>query len=130
MEIELKDVIHFYIGQKANVYQNGIEQLTNDKTITGVGYNTVGVLYVSINYSGYSTLYNDIKPILRPLSDMTEKEKDEFSEYQIEKFGEDFHNEMYDISQFLFLLKQGFDIFGLIESHQAIDKTQLEFTKP
>lgn len=33
MELELKDLIHLYIGQKARVYQNDIEIL-NDYTIT------------------------------------------------------------------------------------------------
>lgn len=138
MKIELKDVIHLYIGQKAKVFQNDVEQPYRDNTITGIAYNRVGVLYVSINYSGVSTLYNDIKLILRPLSDITNDECIRLSKVQYEAKNDRNHlilgrgivNEIMNDTwggshkTFMYFIENGFDIFGLIESNQAIDKTK------
>lgn len=72
---------------------------------------------------------DELKPILRPLSDMTledgkyfgiedEKELGEWK-YDFGYFGvlppDDFH----------YLLSRGFDLFGLIDAGLAIDKTKL-----
>lgn len=122
MKTQLKDVLHFYLGCKCIVKLYDTEYRG---IFLGLNY---PFLYIQVASDKAPTKHRidkiDFKPILRPLSDMTDIEKDEFSEHQIDNFGEDFHNEMYDISQFLFLLKQGFDIFGLISSGQAIDKTK------
>lgn len=67
-----------------------------------------------------------VKPILRPLSDMTDAEKnnqiwDTIPEYT------DFQGLVKHISPvFLWLISQHFDLFGWIEAGLAIDKTKLK----
>lgn len=63
-----------------------------------------------------------IKPILRPLSDMTEDEKEKWDNMRLEDF--EYSTELLAANETLYLLKQGFDLFGLIESGLAIDKTK------
>ena len=109
MKTELKDVIHLYLGQLAL-----IGNLEKTASITDK------IQVFTIDKFNHDKIL--CRPILRKLTDMKEDEKDEFSEHQIEMFGDDFNTEMYDIEQFLFLLKSGFDLFGLIASGQAIDR--------
>jgi len=75
------------------------------------------------------------KPILRPLSDMTEGEHSDFENIS---FSEDTKNWEYDeelkmsigesteFNRFAYLLSKHFDLFGLIEAGLAIDKTTLK----
>jgi tyrosyl-tRNA synthetase len=55
----------------------------------------------------------EIKPILRPLSSMTEEHKKFYG-----------GRKEFDALEFAYLLKQGYDFFELIESGQAIDATK------
>jgi hypothetical protein len=69
-----------------------------------------------------------IMPILRPLSDMTEEEKkllkwEHSSPRLLAWFKED--NVGMTAKEFIYLLKQGFDLFGLIEEGLALDRTKL-----
>lgn len=66
---------------------------------------------------------NRIKPILRPLSDMTEEEE---AEYLQIVFSHEHSNTMRNLSKdaegVKYLLSKGFDLFGLIEEGLAIGK--------
>ena len=70
-------------------------------------------------------IYSDIKPILRPLSDLTNEFKYDFRFTErtitIHKHGLDYWVKglRFDIVEFL--LKNHFDVFGLIEQGLAID---------
>ena len=68
----------------------------------------------------------NIKPILRPLSDMTENEAKELAEIKRSpSAGKTVtRTELYAATTH-YLLSKHFDLFGLIESGLAIDKTKL-----
>lgn len=69
------------------------------------------------------------RPLLRPLSDMTEEEAIHLNadeEYIIEimdKYNPDRHWHL-SANDMVYLLSKGFDLFGLIEAGLAIDKTK------
>jgi len=143
MQIKLVDVLHLYLGCEGKNHNGETIDLTS-RTLNLIWCNVIG-----------------FKPILRPLSDMTEEEaliyfslplksiilkknvyaesisfnykwvnpkyasnnQDSFS-YSEVGIGNGFQS--FTQKQFLFLLKRGFDLFGLIESGQAIDKTTLK----
>ncbi len=124
--MKLEDVIHLYLG--CQMWEE---------------YNNKAGKFVAIMHSGeVVVLHNvtwtfqlkEVKPILRPLSDMTHEELQEcgnmiydFSddpELNNHKW-EDFASMLYS-EQFVWLLKRGFDLFELIPSGQAIS----ESTKP
>ena len=118
---ELKDYLHLYLGCKV---EYGYEETKRIGTLVGkddlVGWqvNTYKVL------APYQYVRDElIKPILRPLSDMTEDEKNNLSwEWKVDY---DF-KPIFRPDQFLFLLSKNFDLFGLIESGLAIDITTLK----
>ena len=112
METKLKDVLHLYIGCET----------------------TQGTL-IEVRKSGHCTTYkniylkgdiNEIKPILRSLSDITEFEIIQLmalSTGDVNVFRADNPNtHKFSARQFVYLLQLGFDLFGLIESDQAILK--------
>ena len=59
------------------------------------------------------------------MSDMTEEEAWEIGDNNKAYFAAFIIDKLYTPTEFLLLLKSGFDLFGLIESNQAIDKTTL-----
>lgn len=116
---ELKDYLHLYIGCK----------LQRGGTVT----------YALLSAAEYASFdaWSDLKPILRPLSDMTEEEK---TEYKAKFNGMESTNILPEIRagrlinfhlnskspfEVAFLLSKGFDLFGLIEAGLAIDKTKI-----
>lgn len=140
MENKIEDYLHLYIGCQGKI-SDGIATI-NNVDITGVTIDQVNRGSFTCN------------PILRPLSDMTEEEKMQLirichpeKEYPIIKYI-DLDKEVLNFSsktqrmkyyrifacgfygtwhpeEMKYLLKQGFDLFGLIESGLAIDKTKL-----
>lgn len=153
--IQLKEVIHFYLGCEV-------------ETINRFG----GTQTYTISYSNIARLlgsgYVSVKPLLRPLSDMTESEVVElFKRVSLLDLGEcvfDFHNDETEMwcnaelngsvidtitikgcrvemmnndgsfspinpqaTVFLFFLSKCFDLFNLIENNLAIDSAK---TKP
>ena len=114
---------------------------------------TQGCFWVGNEENGrtFSAL-SEIKPILRPLSDITEAEAKAVTEFTgsygdtpgqrtyktwknqfgkiVVSWGQGLREKyvpqdetIYKPEQFTYLLKQGFDLFGLIESGLAINKT-------
>ena len=117
-------------------------QMVDDRKVLcnlAVLHNDCVEVEYQFNVGHYELNFEDIKPILRPLSDMTEEEKSTLKGVMKDSFkGENllpiiksgaltnlFFNKG-NPSIVLWLLKQGFDLFGLIESDQAIDKTTLK----
>lgn len=133
---KLSDYLHFYLGCKVGCSTDGI-CFTDYGTLISVSKGEGGQHEVYFGYKKVFLFYKynleNIKPVLRPLSDMTEEE--------CQKCG----NMIYDFSddpelnnhkpsdfeiglapeQFNWLLKKGFDLFGLIEAGLAIDSTKL-----
>jgi hypothetical protein len=127
-QIEFKDVAHLYLGCKV-VY--------NDREYYLEGFHKYGLdysgrwIYIMNDADDATTVgIKDIKPLLRPLSSMTDKEL-----RQIEKLlpsddsiDDDDAVEMLKSTGVLAkkLLEMNFDLFGLIENNQAIDATKTE----
>lgn len=124
MKKDIKDYLHLYLGQRIQFEAGEIGKLE------GVDYKHNHVLVTSEFHGESEYLFSDIKLIIRPLSDMTMDEKLQIDEFQkiedkitcprLNNFHMTRHGE-----QFRYLLKQGFDLFGLIPEGLTIDKTTL-----
>ncbi len=162
---KIEDYLHLYIGQTVARDHNGLVEYAY---LAGVckseveKYKWVSVLDVGIDHF-HEWYVEETKPILRPLSDMTEDEMRELYKIMGEpsntfcypvthvKWGsriEGYQPNIIDVryegshgggggsghyqillnridsKSFLWLLSKGFDLFGLIESGLAIDKTK------
>ncbi len=138
MKKELKDYLHLYLGCKVEYGYDGtkkIGKLVGKDDSAGWQVDKLRVL------APYQYVRDElIKPILRPLSDMTEDEKVVMHDTLWITKEEDKH---YSVSHkctywhlkccgrekepevFLYLLSKHFDLFGLIDAGLAIDKTKL-----
>lgn len=113
--MEIKDYLYLYVGQKA-IHP----ALKNERELTGSWIESLIVKGIAV------------KPILRPLYDMTETELNEcgnidydFSDDpELSKHGWRHFDFLLSPNQFKYLLNHGFDLFGLIESNLAISKPQ------
>lgn len=129
--MKLSDVIHFYIGQK---FIHTDDYLTeNEFILTG----------------NFIARWNEnCRLLLRPLSSMTEEEAKEFIvitwnidkaaliELKITPYGIEFCDALTHLhhaasfseispEEFIYLIRNNFDVFSLIESQQAIDIPKL-----
>lgn len=120
MEKKLSDYLHLYLGcaVKHQSFVNPFQL----KSISSNGILRVGGFDDDVSYN---TVVENIKLCLRPLSDMTE---DEWKDFRLpDTYQEVFKSgKVFKPSEFLQLLKHGFDLFGLIDSGLAIDKTKLK----
>ena len=124
----LKDVLHFYIGCEVE-YPNTDGKPTR-ATLTGIsrldGVETTykrkkdGCIgdYLSWKENGYhdANAFN-VKPILKRTTNMTDAEIKAmpFKQYP------DFEHKIFTPEQTIYLLKDGFDLFGLIDAGLAIE---------
>lgn len=141
MERNLKDYIQYYIGCRClNTW------FAPDHDCYNAGWQLMG--YVPSEFKPYyllndtdATWTDSIKPILRRIESLTDEEKiyfynlfptqDNLSNNQkiesvthwLEEEGADKY--FWSINQFHYLLKQGFDLFNLIENQLAIDEKEL-----
>lgn len=139
MKTQFKDVAHLYLGCEGIVDITYLPKIIEKVKAVIMGYYLNQKLNLEcygkdgIRWGHSITDIDDIKnfkPILRPLSDMSEEE---IIESEREYFrGDDLDStnniSCYTASAFQtnYLLKKQFDLFGLIESGQAIDKTTLK----
>lgn len=128
-EIKLKDVIHLYLGCRVST-PIGEGQFTQYSVETGqceIVYGAMGPDFAKV----YDV--SELMPILRPLSGMTEEEMEECGNLcydfrddpELNKWDVNSFNCLLMPEQFLWLLSRHFDLFDLIESGQAIDKTKI-----
>jgi hypothetical protein len=158
MEKNIKDYLHLYIGCEIDTTIPGdYIHPYGSITLTELRPDNIDQIVRHIQYKeGYQrdgfTDYDwvEFKLILRPLSDMTEDEAEQFIALRfperrmidatVEKYGVCFfdktqkkakhiHFENIPIelnaTTFIWLLSHGFDLFGLIDAGLAIDKTKL-----
>lgn len=130
---ELKDYIHFYIGCKCQTISR-----TESEQGKPMGYRVgnlvdVDILCLNVGISRADTgciwyKFDEIKPILRPLSDMTEKERNfiNMSKQELDQSIFEDPNASFYVTEFVYLLSRGFDIFGLIDAGLAIDSKTLK----
>lgn len=124
----LREALHFYIGCQIE-YTNKDGKLIR-ATLTGVSrcdgvettykrkkYGCIGD-YLAWKENGYhnANAFN-VKPILKRTTNITDAEVKEmpFKQYP------DFENKMFTPEQTIYLLKNGFDLFGLIDAGLAIE---------
>lgn len=142
MTKDIKDYLHLYLGCEVQLRHNGTfvpdpyEPTCYLSRITDGRMDSVGVRYDGSEEIIYP-FTADIKPILRPLSDMTEEEarqlcpngEEPFLKYLSEK-DEWYTNRIHFYTAYSecyrFLLSRGFDLFGLIDSGLAIDATKIQ----
>jgi hypothetical protein len=145
--IQLKDIIQYYIGQRCvhTWYNEGHEQYDRAWVLTSIDYSTPNHYRIE-NPEDDFTWTDSIKLILRKLEDMTGDEyrtiKDQLSVdvvgavrsgllfYSDKKpwvlvLENRLHTNTLLFNDGLILLKQGFDLFGLIERGEAVDQKTL-----
>jgi hypothetical protein len=126
MEKKIADYLPHYIGQKVQFIADEIgilkgfceSEVEHDKTIA----------IIDVGSDRFIEWYaEEVKLILRPLSSMTEEEATELDwnqrigwESRWDGIG---RPQVIYPREFHWLIKKGFDIFGLIESGLAIEKT-------
>lgn len=73
----------------------------------------------------YEDFYSFVKPILRPISDIEDDSEEDkwLHDYCSDKGIAPSFLEMAEVT--IYLLRKGFDLFGLIDADLAIDKTKL-----
>lgn len=105
---DIKNYLHLYLGCEINTSINGTKM-------------DAGWLKRMLNEEC------DAMMILRPLSDMTESEKKEMGEqkHKYDTGNPGSHIITDKAYQMVWALSKHFDIFGLIDSGLAIDKTKL-----
>jgi hypothetical protein len=123
MEKSIKDYLHLYLGCK--VYDTKAEP--NDCISTMTTVSNEG--YIIDNFANDLPV-EDIKPILRPLSDMTD---DDFKYCGQWGFGainleHKLLHKTFSPEATVYLLSKHFDLFQLIEAGLAIDATTLNQT--
>lgn len=131
--MELKSVIHYYIGQQCKVISvsgNISAFLAKPEEIVGISYVTLACVYDSVMV---------VKPILRKIDSLTDEELAKSFDLV---FPDDYHVSIYAKAQhfkhritgnmrqfepitFHYLLSIGIDLFGLIDNNHAIDKETL-----
>jgi len=132
--MEAKDVLHLYIGAEMECIN---KECNSDTEYFGMVRNLSHLLFDKY-------LNGNWKIRLRKLSDMTEEEKvvmhdtlwitkEEDKHYSVSHKCTYWHLKCSSREKepeiLLYLLKQGFDLFNLIESSQAIDKETLTTKK-
>lgn len=137
---KFKDVAHLYLGCKIYSIVHG-EYFFEEMT----GVNNAGFYMASDDDIVAWDELPDNKPILRPLSDMTDQESKEYCKlvYGNKKFSGRFEIEAWmnprakayhpsfhsAVERINWLRKMGFDCDTLIESGEAFDKTKLNNNK-
>lgn len=121
---QLKDYLHFYLQSSIKCQRMGTEV---EAIITGISYDDTQKIwwaYFENEEEGYCVL-EDVFPILRPLSDMTEEEYKQVEQWQIYQ-GEITASFALSCAECTaWMLKQNFDVFNLIKDGLAIDKATL-----
>ena len=126
MKKELKDYLHLYLGC-------GLQVLATQEIVL------FDEICLNHKYPVWSTqhgyLYSEIKPMLRPLSDMTDHEavdymlitnpKTKANDVRRKGCIEYIQETGLLPQEFVWALSKYFDLFGLIEAGLAIDKTTL-----
>lgn len=126
-EIKFKDVAHLYAGVDCEIHEFDSVQRGTIKHVSA-GWkegDTPWPIMVSVNRGIFNSdhffFYDHIKPILRPLLNMNEQEALELN--CVFPFLDKIHNYEWSATDFVYMLSKHFDLFGLIESGQAIDLT-------
>ncbi len=115
-EIKTEDVLHLYLGcdlqYKAQTVKNA-----------GVKNHTPWSKQTSVCIGNVWTYHYEVKPILRPLSDITLEEQVAIEKIRDDNFTSPALQTYAEVTAFC--LKAGLDVFGHIKSGLAVDKTKM-----
>lgn len=120
MSKDIKDFLHYYLGQQVlinnGIYENKVDFLTH---INDVG-DCAG--------KEYEWLAKDCQLILRKIEEMTEEEMKEYNKLisTLYSFAKGVDQIRQESATTHYLLKCGFDLFGLIDSGAALDAKTLQ----
>ena len=129
---EIKDYLPFYLGCQAKVIFARNEAAPEIGELIEVGKNMAFVENDKHEY--YECMPYEVKPILRPLCDMTGEELIQYGKIEVPEMNVRFDlkgirevamHAYYEPETFRWLLSKSFDLFGLIEAGLAIDKTKI-----
>lgn len=124
---QLKDYLPFYLGCEC-VFEdcrNGGDK--EQGKLIEIGINMACIETANNDDPYIECTPNEIKPILRPLSDITEGEKMDLRSHFLEMDNPyNTGDPPWHFEQTRYLLSKHFDLFGLIESGLAIDKNTLK----
>jgi hypothetical protein len=113
MQTQLKDVIHLYKGCTMRCIK-GEQSLLREYSIHQGQEFTLSAHRMFV----VSMMPDYFKPILRPLGSMTEEERTEF--HSLNTIHD--NKEKCEANNTVWLFSRSFDLFGLIESNQAMTK--------
>jgi len=131
MEKRIEDYLHLYLGCNIMVERPGKDgNNTANRTVLAGPYKLVAIGISDnnrvIKLDGYTPTATDtIKPVLRPLSDMTEAEAIEFGWMRLFTLEHFIENKLYKPELFAHLLARHFDLLNLIEEGLAADITKM-----
>ena len=125
---KLEDYLHFYLGCKVKH-----AAFTKPLKLKSVGVNGGTISGLDFGEIHFDLRAKNIKPLLRPLSSMTEEEMKECGNMIYDYSNDPDLNiwEWRDFEiglapeQYHWLLSKGFDLFGLIEAGLAIDSSKV-----
>lgn len=130
MDKKIQDYLHLYLGCECRMTKSSYHAVHELHLSVKTSFTLTAKL---LHYFIAPTTMAVIKPLLRPLSDMTEEELQECGnlvyDFSDDQSGLDLNNHRWEdfylttSEQFHWLLSRHFDLFGLIESGLAIDKT-------
>lgn len=135
MEKRIEDYLHLYLGCSVMVERKGNDtNNTVNKTVLAGPYKLVAVGISDnkrvLKLDGYNPVATDtIKPVLRPLSDMTEDEAIEFGWMRLFTLEHFIDKKLYQPDFFAHLLARHFDLLNLIEEDLAVDVTKMNIEK-
>lgn len=131
MKIEFKDVAHLYMNCELKVHAASFR--ANDGSRSRINRHNGAILSPSILADLHERTFQwgDFTPILRPLSSMTVEERAQIGYQEEDRFMDLWKDGQISKNTFccwMFpeILKMNIDLFGLIDSGQAIDATTLE----
>lgn len=120
----IKDYLHLCTGCQMSTpygeckflyYRSGVDERRYNPVIVDRGDNE------------FAFKLHEVRPILRPLSDMTEEERQWCFQFEPHYNDLTFLQSLtVDAEITTYLLSKGFDLFGLIDAGLAIDKTTLK----
>ena len=121
---DIKDYLHLYVGCTLRCDTGFVILMSVIPEI--IPHTSFGIAVINGSES-YRTNLGDYKPVLRPLSDMTEEECNLLGwDYKYQGKIISHRAENLSPEEVRILLKQGFDLFNLIESGLSIDKTKIK----
>lgn len=132
MERKIEDYLHLYLGcsvmierHESNTYNtSGKSALQGPYKLAGIDISNNSR---QVKIESFSLTENDIiRPVLRPLNDMTEDEAIEFGWMRLFTLEHFVEKKMFQSDRLAHMLVRYFDLFDLIQDGLALDATKMK----